>query len=332
LIQKRKNELAELEAKEKQMQEVLKRLKTAPPGSGNISADDGHLALHSMNQKEERYTQWVRATYPYVDSFRAPIITLFRKYLKRSKAAENYAKWTNRYTLVKSWKFRSGSRFYKAPGLENKGEWREDPNTEPLRMYVMDDAFERNPRDMEVIRTGRKDRKGHEPWTASTTEGKNQAEDKFTVVAMARAKIEPHFSPVIFPIASKRDGITTFAQAIFYNSNKQEPGRRGVSFSHQAKLGWDTLNWDPNSNVSEWGAPANEVANASKAKWPWDVFKSDAELGAHARVKLNWQAKLMPVTSRRFTQAFPAALPEGETEMFDDLKFVVPLFESMVTH
>ena len=105
-----------------------------------------------------------------------------------------------------------------------------------------------------------------------------------------------------------------------------------MSFSHQAKLGWDTLHWDPNSNVSEWGAPAIEVANASKAKWPWDVFKSDAELGAHARVKLNWQGKLMPVTQRRFMKAFPAALPEGETEMFDDLKFVVPLFDSMVTH
>jgi hypothetical protein len=69
-----------LEAKEKQMQDALKRLKTAPPGSGNISANDGHLALQWMNQKEERYTQWVRASYPYVDSFRAPITTLFKKY------------------------------------------------------------------------------------------------------------------------------------------------------------------------------------------------------------------------------------------------------------
>jgi hypothetical protein len=31
--------------------------------------------------------------------------------LEKSKAAEHYEKWTNRYTLVKAWQFRSGYRF-----------------------------------------------------------------------------------------------------------------------------------------------------------------------------------------------------------------------------
>lgn len=330
LINKRTNELAELEAREREMVKALDQLKKAPPGSGNISADDSHLALHLMNQKEERYTQWVRASYPYVDSFRAPILTLFYKYLTRSEAGKNYLKWTNRYTLVKSWKFRSGYRFYKATPGNNRGEWRIDRNTEPLRMYVMDGAFETNPRDSEVMRTRRSDRKGHETWTKTTTEGKNQAEDKFTVIAMTHTKIDPFFSPVIYPVATK-NGLTTFAQAIFYNSNKQEPGRYDANLSFQAKLGWDTLNWDPDANVLEWAGGAN-MSDPNKAKWPWDVFKSDAEFGKSARVKLNWQAKLMPVTKRRFEQAIPAALPAGGVEMFQNMTVAWPLIDSMVTH
>ena len=69
-----------------------------------------------MNQAEERYTQWVRATYPYVDAFRAPILAMFRKHLEISDAGEYYKKWTDRYTLTKIWQFRSGYRFRQQAG------------------------------------------------------------------------------------------------------------------------------------------------------------------------------------------------------------------------
>jgi TolA-binding protein len=328
LIKKRTAELKELEAREKKMEETIQQLQAAPPGSGNISAERNHLALHLMDQAEERYTQWVRASYPYVDSFRAPMITLFRKHLDRSEAHKHYKKWTDRYTLVKSWKFRSGYRFYKSPGSKNRGEWREDPKTEPLRMYVMEGAYAKDPNDYTVIRTGRKDQKGHETWTQNSAAGKKLAEELFTVVAMTRRDIEPLFSPVIYPVAT-RNGMTTFAQAIFYNSNEQQPLARGAKSSTQAKLGWDTLNWDPAATVPEWGAPA---ATSNTAKWPWDVFKSDRELARRAAVRLNWQAKLMPVTKNRLQQAIPAALPAGETKMSRDLTIALPLFEEMVTH
>ena len=44
--------------------------------------------------------------------------------------------------------------------------------------------------------------------------------------------------------------------------------------------------------MPEWG---NELTKSS-AKWPWDMFTSDGVWLGNAKVKLNWQAKLMPVT------------------------------------
>ena len=41
----------------------------------------------------------------------APILALFREHLDISDAADHYKKWTDRYTLTKSWQFRSGYRF-----------------------------------------------------------------------------------------------------------------------------------------------------------------------------------------------------------------------------
>jgi hypothetical protein len=141
--------------------------------------------------------------------------------------------------------------------------------------------------------------------------------------------LEPLFSPVIYPVASD-SGITTFAQAIYYNSNAQEPAPEGKKLKTQAKVGWDTLNWDPNSTTPEWGAKAS-VASDSDVKWPWDIFTSNPNEVGTARVSLNWQAKLMPVTQSRLIPA-AAASAVVSRDMAKNLVFVLPLFEQMVTH
>ena len=88
-------------------------------------------------------------------------------------------------------------------------------------------------------------------------------------------------------------GLTTYAQAIFYNANRQQPGTgRGQL---QARVGWDTLNWDPAIDVPEWGAKPYVFG----LKAPWNAFDGSANR-AVARVKLNWQAKLMPIRTSRF--------------------------------
>lgn len=71
----------------------------------------------------ERRSQWVRATYPYVDEYRAPIISFFRDKCELSDAATYYAHWSNRYTLANSFEIRR---------LDNASESSEDSEKKGL--------------------------------------------------------------------------------------------------------------------------------------------------------------------------------------------------------
>jgi hypothetical protein len=350
-LTERKNDLETLKAKEKEIDAALSQLKKAPGGSGNISAKPEHLALEKirpsrpaggaagtnsqplrqigMSQAEERGTQWVRATYPYVDAFRAPILTMFRENLDECEAAKHYKKWTDRYTLTKAWQFRSGYRFRRA-GKDKEGndagEWYRDTKLDPLSAYVMVERFEPNKKPAPLQPGARRVPKGYEEWTKDTKAGKEMAEDMLTVVAMTHRELKPLFSPVIYPVASK-NGITTFAQAIFYNSNEQAPNPQTGKSTTQAKVGWDTLNWEHTKPVPEWGTELTR----SKAKYPWQLFGSSTDWKGNAGVKLNWQAKLMPVTRRRL---MPAGLAAGKKsiDMGKNVALALPWFDPLVTH
>ncbi len=339
-LKQREKDLEEIKAQQKKVAEAAKELDKIPNKPDNLSANLKHLALTGlksptgatnggMNQAEEQYTQWVRATYPYVDAFRAPILALFRENLEISGAGEYYKKWTDRYTLTKSWQFRSGYRFRATNGSKEEGEWYKEAKNKPLTMYVMVETFDPD-KPPQLPKPGAKRvQKGYEVWTKDTTEGKEMAEKMLTVVGMTHREIEPFFSPIIYPVAS-RFGMSTFAQAIYYNSNAQTPGEKGKIGTTQAKLGWDTLNWDPATTVPEWG---NELTK-SKAKWPWELFESSEVWQGNAKVKLNWQAKLMPVRQSRLKPAAAAALVES-TDMAANIGItVVPMFpfDTMVTH
>ena len=315
-ITKLKKELAELDKQQSEIKQAVASMRQPmAPGSGNISAKPAHLARDKMRQSEERYTQWVRATYPYVDSFRAPILSLFDNLLSESDAAVHFRKWTDRYTLTKAWQFRSGFRFVRQSN--NAGTWQKQQKDEPLQMYVMLDSFAKSGE--------RRDRKGREPWTLDSATGKEQAEQLFTVIGMTQRDLKPLFSPVVYPLATD-DGMTTFAQAVFYNGNEQKPQPVNSKSKTQAKLGWDTLNWDPGTATPEWGAEPFK----SPAKWPWELFTSDVSFVGTAKVRLNWQAKLMPVTETRFDQAAKASLvnPKMTKNMIKARLF----FKPMVTH
>jgi hypothetical protein len=309
-------QLAELQKQQDEINSAVASMRQPlPPGSGNISAKATHLARDKMRQSEERYTQWVRATYPYVDSFRAPILSQFDNVLSESDAPKHFRKWTDRYTLTKAWQFRGGFRFRR--DSNNSGHWEKDAKAEPLQMYVMTGAF---------AKAGeRRDRKGHEPWTLDTPAGKQQAEQFFTLIGVTQRDLTPQFSPVIYPLATD-NGITTFAQAIYYNSNEQKPLAIGAKSKTQAKVGWDTLNWDSTSATPEWGAEPFK----SSAKWPWEIFDSSTTFVGTTRVRLNWQAKLMPVTESRFNQAAKASLvnPKMTANMIKARLF----FKQLVTH
>ncbi|HEX4412727.1 MAG TPA: Tad domain-containing protein [Lacipirellulaceae bacterium] len=305
--------LADMDNKQKSTDKAMSSLGQLGSESGNLSAKRAHLALNpgQMKESEERYTQWARATYPYVDSFRAPILAIFADQLTRSGAADHYEKWTNRYTLTKTFQFRSGMHFH---GSGTEGSWQQAGDK--LAMYVMRDAYAKS--------GARHDQKGREPWTLSTNAGKQQAEKLFTVIGLTHRDLKPLFSPVIYPSGDKH-GATTFAQAVFYNANDQKPDAVNAKSPTQAKVGWDTLNWDPSGSAPEWG---HRQAVAAE-DWPWNVLTSSSSRSSSAKVKLNWQAKLMPVTKTRLQGAVTMPM---SADMNANVAEAFKLFDRMVTH
>ncbi len=296
VIQKQQQEIA------KQERELSQALNTPIP----TQSENPSIAStpRQLNQDQERVTQWVRSTYPYADAFRAPLRAWLEQWAPKSGAADHFTKWSNRYTLIKAWQFRSGYRYQKS-GVS--GQWKK--LQEPLRMFVMRDAF-----DAEQAR------KGREPWTTSSDTGKQAAEEYFTLLGFAHREFDPLFSTVIYPAATDA-GLTAYAQAIFYNGNQQQMSTG--SSTAQPRLGWDTLNWDPAVRIPEWGAPPL----SANAKWPWEIF--DLSGTRHAvKVKLNWQAKLMPVTTQRLT----AASQEISGDTRKNVEFAAEYFHELGTH
>lgn len=279
----------ELNAKARQVEAEQLTLEASLAGlqggqSQNLSLE--HIPAQ-MNPEQERVTQWVRATMPNLDQMRAPILGLMKQHLKKSHAAEHFEKWTNRYALIAAWKFRSGQRL-KRTGTASASWSRQ---RDPLGMLVMQDSY----RESEP-------RKGLEVWTGSSSEAQQEAESLFTVLGIAHRGFEPLFSSTVFP-APQQNGITTVGLGILYNASPQSSPSGGQT---QPLLGWDTLNWDTGAaSLPEWGAPASQSAT----RWPWELFDA---VDSESLVKLNWQAKLMPVTKSRLEQlASDGELEEG---------------------
>ncbi len=252
-------------------------------GSENLSLD--HIP-QQMNPDLERVTQWTRATTPNVDALRAPLLGLLKKHLTISQAAKHFEKWTNRYTLVRTWALRSGQRL--EPSGAQSASWRKQ--ADPWFMLVMRGTYrEQLPH------------KGSESWTGSDSAGRNTAEDLFTLVAASHREYEPLFSTIVYP-QPQTQGLVTFAQAIVYNANPQSPS--SGSANAQAQVGWDTLNWDAKQAVNEWGATAEVQATS----WPWELLSG---IDNPPAVRLNWQPKLVPLTARRLEQAEQVAPGDG---------------------
>lgn len=128
------------------------------------------------------------------------------------------------------------------------------------RLYVLDDV--------------KGDRKKEAPWINDTS----AAERAFTVVGFAHKGPPYRWNRKLLPPVNEK-GVVTFAQAMVYNANPRKPDPDDTNY--QPVTGWDTLNWD-----NEGGDPAA----AATVEWPH--FKRTES----PRVKLNWQAKLVPVS------------------------------------
>ncbi len=89
--------------------------------------------LPEFDWQAERRSQWVRATYPYVDEYRAPVIAFFKENCPRSNFATYYSHWSNRYTLANSYL----ARREKEPEVDREKN-RERGYLDQLRQMVAD--------------------------------------------------------------------------------------------------------------------------------------------------------------------------------------------------
>ncbi len=194
-------------------------------------------------ESEVRKTQLVRATYPWVTFHRKPILDFMRNWLTFSGAQGFYEKHTNECTI-------EVCRRLQADGI--------------MELYMMQDHAQPD--------------KGHEEWTTGST----NADNLFTVVGFVHRDPPPVTSRFIYG-QPQEDGIVNFAQAMFYNGDRQQ--RLGGSQDGEEAGGWDTLNWQDR--------PVEFPTSSRSTEFP--------------KIKLNWQAKLVPVTNNRMLQAYPSA-------------------------
>ena len=80
--------------------------------------------------------------------------------------------------------------------------------------------------------------------------------------------------------------------AMLYNANEPAfPSDR----SKQPNPGWDTLNWSGGPNVPEWSGIATDSASGSVV----DILRfGRLEMPPGRAIRLNWQAKLVPISQR----------------------------------
>ncbi len=220
------------------------------------------LPVVAESTDDEQRSQLMRATFPWVAHWRAPLLDFF-SYAEFLSGGEGlYRKWTSFYSLKLCTLFRE------QPGDDEDNKYDlYSADRRGYRLYVLPDL---NP--------GTTD-KGDEPWTSR--KGSAEADQLFCWVAIARRDQPPLVLGRPIFRQENPDGVMCMTQAMLYNANPQLAGDSGDW--HQPRAGWDTLNWG--NLVPEYWADSSD----------------------EPKIKLNWQAKLTPLTPGRI-QSVPGDL------------------------
>ncbi len=243
------------------------------------------LPVEPEDTTNEQRSQLMRATYPWVAYWRADIRRFFRNWCTLSKATDYYLNWTNRYSLQACEWLRHERQNYNAQltvvnhGRSGSGDGK---NGHDIKLFVMVGLNEQNVD------------KSQEKWNDwnNKTQATGKAEALF--VHMGFAKLEsPKVSAPAFFRQENPDGVVALSQSMVYSANKQQrPAGTPGNGQRQAEVGWDTLNW---------------VANAIE-------YKTNRDLSSPPRIRLNWHAKLTPVTLSKLTRVYPTLANTGKVE------------------
>jgi hypothetical protein len=236
---------------------------------GNPSIDK----LKSFDKEAEKKSQWVRASYPYINDIRNKLNTYFDAAfvgLTMCKMSKRFNKWVERYTLNESYCIRSGVARHDG-----------DNEREPAFMLIMKDST--------------CDTKGKEDWTKNA----ETADIMFSLTAVvAQKNPSALMGKEIFKRGRKKSDIAV-AQAMFYNANDCDTAKSSPN-GCQPNISWDTLQWEPQGGF----ITAPECFNGKKNSGSfeiWNLFSSrKTESNDGSKVRLNWQSKLSPVTLNGF--------------------------------
>ena len=249
----------------------------------------------------EEKSQMVRATYPWVKFWRKNI-TLALAVVPLSGTNSSYIKWTNHYAKDASEYLRTPKNEKCDNELTVKNRRRSSSsgmNGKDIRLYVLMDLEEDG------------NNKGDEKWAQATLGGSKRADEIFCSTGFARSSIPPVISTGFYRQENPA-GIACYSQAMIYNANTQDGPNEPPSFlqalftdEQQPHVAWDTLAWDHDRRrVPEW----------EETPWPWQRVPDLAGFLTERPplIKLNWQAKLTPVTLHKMTKTLPVAAVKDE--------------------
>ena len=243
------------------------------------------LPVEAEKVTDEAKSQMIRATNPWVRHWRTKLFLVLTAAAPTSGAGMSFIKWTNKYAYQCSEYLRTptGEKCKnEATSLnrENKGM-----DGKGIKMYVLKDLNEQG-------------EKSDEDWNQKGMLGSTRADAIFCVMGYAHSKRPIIKSPAFFRQENPH-GMVCYSQAMVYNANPQaEPGATGGD--KQPDVGWDTLAWDhQQQRVPEWKDRGDYFWGHMFDIWPDPAPKT----------KLNWQAKLSPVTTEKIGKtAIVAAL------------------------
>jgi hypothetical protein len=230
----------------------------------------------NMRRQIVKTTQLVRATWPWVNYHRYPILRVLKAAVPLSKAGDFYFGHTAGATLDLLGQYQIDNR---------------DLGLLVMKGYPAPD-------------------KGYELWTEDPV----KADNLFTLLGMVYRDPPRLLGESRVFRQAHSDGRVALAQAMIYNANEQERPKQRIDLSckrilpiRQANAGWDTLNWAESSrqgtescaDISNGGPNAD---NDPAENRPYEITGKGIH-PEYPRICVNWQAKLVPVTRNRLEQA-----------------------------
>lgn len=224
--------------------------------------------------RTEKRSQMIRATYPWVWHWRKNIRRIFSIAATLSRASSLYRKYTDQYSLEASTWLRKSGNYRADLTVVNRGRFSfgGGEDGQEIRLPVV--------KGLKDVPGGVD--KGREKWNDwnNVRTSSLEIENIFSHMAFAKRKSPKVAADSIFR-QENHNGVVAFAHAMVYNANE----KRALKRSQQPKVTWDTLNW--NGPVVE--------------------FDKKGGSPQTPKIKLNWQAKLTPVTKHKLTKTGIAA-------------------------